>query len=82
MDFAAESTRSWQADGVGIMALAYSPDGRWLVSGGVSFPLQVWTRNETGDYHRYHILDGHQVQVWELGFSPDGSILSREVSMG
>lgn len=75
VNLAAGSTRSWQADGVGIMALAYSPDGRWLVSSGVSFPLQIWTRNDSGDYDLYHELDGHQAQVWELAFSPDGSYL-------
>ncbi|MFP4653758.1 MAG: WD40 repeat domain-containing protein, partial [Phormidium sp.] len=73
VDLAAESTRSWQGDGVGIMALDYSPDGRWLVSGGVSFPLKVWTRDESGEYRLHHQLEGHQDQVWALRFSPDGS---------
>jgi len=73
VDLAAESTHSWQGDGVGIMALAYSPDGRWLVSGGVSFPLKVWTRDESGKYRLHHQLEGHQDQVWALTFSPDGS---------
>ncbi|TVR13298.1 MAG: hypothetical protein EA395_04325 [Phormidium sp. GEM2.Bin31] len=73
VDLAAESTRSWQGDGVGIMALDYSPDGRWLVSGGVSFPLKVWTQDESGEYRLHHQLEGHQDQVWALRFSPDGS---------
>ncbi len=73
VDLATGSSRSWQGDGVGIMALAYGLDGRWLVSGGVSFPLKVWTRNESGDYQLYHTLEGHRDQVWALTFSPDGS---------
>jgi WD40 repeat protein len=70
-----ESVQTWQPDDLGVLALDYSPDGRWLVSGGVLFPLKIWTANEMGQYGLYHQLEGHQAQVWNLQVSPDGSFI-------
>ncbi|WP_159784639.1 AAA-like domain-containing protein [Sodalinema gerasimenkoae] len=71
---AEKSVQSWQTDGPAILALAYSPDGRWLlVSDGTS--LRVWAQTPAGESILYHTFDGHQEQVWDLAFSPDGSYL-------
>ena len=52
-----------------IGAMAYSPDGRWLVGGGTSRNVQVW---RTSDGTSIFTLN-HAHQVSDVAISPDGS---------
>ena len=52
-----------------ITALAYSPDGRFLVGGGTSRNVQVW---RTSDGTSLYTLS-HPHQVLDVAVSPDGS---------
>jgi dipeptidyl aminopeptidase/acylaminoacyl peptidase len=52
-----------------IMALAYSPDGRFLIGGGTSRNVQVW---RTSDGTSIFTLS-HPHQVLDTAVSPDGS---------
>src|SRR5262249_56405775 len=54
-----------------VTAVAYSPDGRWLVSGGDDRTLRVWDA-ATGAAAAVHELD---TQVKALCFAPDGRTL-------
>ncbi|WP_159784642.1 AAA-like domain-containing protein [Sodalinema gerasimenkoae] len=76
IDLASGEINSWSADEFSLFALAYSPDGRWLVSGGNSTHLKIWRPLAEGGYGLHQVLEGHQARVWDLGFSPDGSYLT------
>jgi WD40 repeat protein len=56
-----------------VMAVASSPDGKWLASGGYNSPVTIWNfaarRIETS-------LEGSPVSTFSLAFAPDGSILA------
>lgn len=55
-----------------ITAMAYSPDGRWLVGGGTSRNVQVW---RTGDGTSVFTLN-HSHQALDAAISPDGSTVA------
>ena len=55
-----------------IIAMVYSPDGRWLVGGGTSRNVQIW---RTGDGTSVFTLN-HAHQVLDAAISPDGSIVA------
>lgn len=55
-----------------ITAMAYSPDGRWLVGGGTSRNVQIW---RTGDGTSIFTLN-HAHQVLDAAISPDGSTVA------
>jgi WD40 repeat protein len=54
---------------IDIGAMAYSPDGRWLVGGGTSRNVQVW---RTSDGTSVFTLN-HAHQVSDVAISPDSS---------
>ncbi len=58
--------------GIAVFSLAYSPDGRWLVSGGGSV-VKVW---DTSTWQLYRNLPGHSGDIQCLRFSPDSGILA------
>ena len=52
-----------------VMSLAYSPDGRALVSGSADHTVKVWDA-KTGALTA--TLTDHADRVWSIAFSPDG----------
>jgi hypothetical protein len=60
-----------------LMAVAYSPDGRWVTAGGLSFPspgaVHVW---DTKSWTLIRSYLGHNSLVCGVAFSPD----SREIA--
>ncbi|KAF9932611.1 hypothetical protein FBU30_007757 [Linnemannia zychae] len=56
-----------------IFALAYSPDGRYLVASGAGNHISV-TNAETGETMR--VLKGHTTSILDVSFSPDGHQLA------
>ncbi|KAI5117713.1 hypothetical protein M0805_006517 [Coniferiporia weirii] len=64
-------TTLWTSNaGIGINAVAYSPDGRHIVSGSYDKALRIWdaqTGSPVGEP-----LTGHSDRVWSVAYSPDG----------
>ncbi|MFO0890650.1 MAG: WD40 repeat domain-containing protein [Isosphaeraceae bacterium] len=56
-----------------VLTLAYSPDGRWLASGGYLCPVVLWDMREGG---RQSQLDSSPPGICSLDFSPDGKLLA------
>ena len=61
------------ADVGDVGCLAFSPDGRWLATGGSGDHLAKLWDAETGEYIR--TFSGHQDWILSLAFSPDGRSL-------
>ena len=60
-----------------VMAIAWSPDQRYLASAGYDKVITLWDV-ETGRQER--VFKGHSARIWSLAFSPDGkSLLSAGV---
>ncbi|HET9909004.1 MAG TPA: WD40 repeat domain-containing protein [Anaerolineales bacterium] len=55
-----------------ITAMAYSPDGRYLIGGGTSRNVQIW---RTSDGTSLYTLN-HPHQVFDAAVSPDGSTIA------
>jgi WD40 repeat protein len=53
----------------GVVVLAYTPDGRTIVTAGFHPQIHVWRPKPL-------VLAGHKKEVWSLAFSPDGSSLA------
>ncbi len=52
-----------------ITAVAYSPDGRWIVTGSRDKTAKVW---DAASGRELHTLKGHTAQIFSVAFSPDG----------
>jgi WD40 repeat protein len=55
-----------------IAALAYSPDGRWLIGGGTSRNVQVWQASDGASLFTLN----HAHQVLKAAISPDSSTVA------
>jgi WD40 repeat protein len=56
-----------------VNTLAFSPDGRFLATGGLDQIVIVW---DVSSRTRWAILTGHDDIVTSLDFSPDGQTLA------
>jgi WD40 repeat protein/serine/threonine protein kinase len=62
-----------------VNALAFSPDGRRLVTGSLKGGVKIW---DTRTGRQLDSLTGNLGQVWDLAFSPDGTRLATSSSDG
>jgi WD40 repeat protein len=56
-----------------VLSLAFSPDGRHLVSGGADHAVKVWS---VPAFAEEATFSGHTAPVWGVAFSPDGQHLA------
>jgi WD40 repeat protein len=56
-----------------VNSLAFSPDGKQIVAGGLDGVLRVWDP-ETG--RSLGTMEGNLSQIWDIAFSPDGKLLA------
>jgi WD40 repeat protein len=55
-----------------VHALAVSPDGKMIASGGDDQTIKIW--NQQGEILRN--IPAHKERIWELAFSPDSQLLA------
>ncbi|MER3434838.1 MAG: LuxR family transcriptional regulator [Leptolyngbya sp. ERB_1_1] len=62
-----------------VRSVAFSPDGRTLVSGSDDKKVMLWN---TSTGQRLKTLDGHESRVWSVAFSPDGQSVASSAEDG
>lgn len=56
-----------------ILAVAFSPDGKWLATGDVNHEVHIWQVAEGKPLWSCRI---HEGWIWSVAFSPDGKLLA------
>ncbi len=64
-----ESILSFEGHTKGVLSVAFSPDGRYALSGSGDNTLKLW---ETSSGQLVRTFEGHTGTVWSVAFSPDG----------
>ena len=67
-----QQIRTIQGTAIPTYAVAFSPDGRFLASGGNDFGIYVW---EVSSGQLVHTQHGHTQSIQSLAFSPNGQWL-------
>jgi len=65
--------REWTGHSDEVLALDFSPDGRWLASGGAGGVVRIW--DAAGGTQLDEMTD-HTGRVWAVAFSADGQRLA------
>ncbi|MFB2917471.1 NB-ARC domain-containing protein [Aerosakkonema funiforme] len=60
----------------GVEAIAWSPDGQTLASGGCNNTVKLWDVGNFDNCQRIKTLEGHERKVRSVAFSPDGIIVA------
>ena len=68
-----QEQKSWMVPGLGGVAYAVSPDGRWLAAGHGYGPLQLWNLSGRSETNAVSLEAG---TVTDIAFSPDGRLLA------
>jgi WD40 repeat protein/serine/threonine protein kinase len=55
-----------------ILALAFSPDGRWLLAGSGNHTARLWDLSAKNPETTVRVLRGHEHGIGRVVFSPDG----------
>jgi WD40 repeat protein len=63
---------SFAEPGGNVLCAAFSPDNKWLATGGLDQRVRLW---ETATGQLVHTLVGHTAYVLSVAFAPDGSQL-------
>jgi WD40 repeat protein len=64
-----EEKHAFTGHSAAVLAVAFSPDGRWIASGSADYNVKVWN---TAMAREEHTLKGHYFYVTGVGFSTDG----------
>ena len=54
---------------IAVLSVSFSPDGKWIVSGGYDTTLKIW---DAASGKEKRTLTGHTKAVMSVSFSPDG----------
>jgi WD40 repeat protein len=60
----------------GVYAVAFSPDGRYVVTGSFDHTLKLWETATGKEIKSYGGPSGHQKMVLSVAFSPDGQLIA------
>lgn len=64
---------SIKGDKIGVYDVAFSPDGKWLVSAGYDMKVRLW---EVATGRERRTMKGHKGIVHSVAFSPDGQFVA------
>jgi WD40 repeat protein len=55
-----------------VLAVQYTPDGRFIASVADDGTLRLWKRQTDGSFQLHQSLSAHSSRIWDLAISPDG----------
>jgi len=70
--FTLSAPETWLAHQGAVTTIAYDPDGRYLVSGGMDHLVKRW---DSARRIEPVIMRGHAGPVWAISYAPDGSAI-------
>jgi WD40 repeat protein len=62
--------------GEAVYSVAYSPDGKYLITGSLDHTLKLWEAGAGKEIKTYSGTTGHQKMVLCVAFSPDGQLIA------